>query len=102
MAERPDAQAPRPVGRADPDELNVGIATGQDRIERQRMADGKTQIAPLDLTTKQLPCSLIGGVHRTTLNNQGGFFDRVQNRGRKDIGKGHGADPNRRGRSALG
>jgi hypothetical protein len=52
MANRPNAKAPWPIGRTDPDKLNVGMAPRQYRIERQRMADCETKVAGFDLAAE--------------------------------------------------
>ena len=99
VGKRP-AQAPRPVGRADPDQLDVGLAARQDRIERQRMADGEAQVAANDAApsrSRPPDWRRVPGRRRSAQ----ALRSRREGRGQR-VGIGHGAEPNVGARAALG
>lgn len=66
------------------------------------MANGKAKVAPDHVAAEQLPCRMVRGGYDAVLDNQGGLFDRFEDRERKGVAVGHVANPNRPAQVALG
>ena len=78
IRERPDTQAPGSIGIANPHHLYVRPAAGENEVERYWMTDRETQVAAGYLTAEQLPSGLVSRGDHAALDDQRGFFDRIQ------------------------
>ena len=67
------ADVPRALGRADPDEVDSASRPRQDRVERQRVADGEAQVAADDRLAEQRAGGAIGGDRALALDDQRGL-----------------------------
>jgi hypothetical protein len=89
----PNDKAPWPIrGPTYSNQIDVSVAGGKDRIERQRMAYRKAQVTADYLATKQLPGGLVRSGYRAPFDDQGWILDRIEN-GEGESVRIHGADP---------
>ena len=90
-------QMPGPVGRADPDQVDLGLAVRQDGVERERMADRKAQVAADDRRRRAgaSAARLAASVRwLRTISAGSSIASRIAPESVGDVG--HGAEPNRR------
>jgi hypothetical protein len=84
---------PRPLGRSDSDELEVGLPAGQDCIERQGMTNCEAEVAALDRHAQQGLRGLIRAFDLARSDDQRRLVDGIEDGLGNGVDSRHGADP---------